>query len=127
MIAARQHSNLVRQDLIDESVLIIDTLGPASRQITTERFGLADAAKRIGLRGLDQPHAAHGFLTVLYNPPSCVGWDKPLWALAHTIVRIFELWMTTWLFAPLWCVPIRCRICTAPIQVVLPFANHAMK
>lgn len=55
MISAGENSDFLARHLIDQSVFIVDALGPATGQLMFEWLGLADAAEGIGLRFLNEP------------------------------------------------------------------------
>ena len=54
MVAAREDSDFVFDDLVNEAMFVVDSLGPTTGQFVFERFGFADSAERVRLRFDDQ-------------------------------------------------------------------------
>ena len=69
MVAAREDSDFVFDDLVNESMFVVDSLGPATGQFVFEWFGLADPAERVRLRFDDQTDDAQCLLAILLDPP----------------------------------------------------------
>ena len=69
MVAAREDSDFVFEDLIDEAMFVVDSLGPTTGQFVFEWFGLADPAERVRLCFDDQADDSQRLLAVLLDPP----------------------------------------------------------
>lgn len=54
VVSTSEHSNLVFRYLIDQTVLLVDPLGPASDKLMFERLRLSNSTKRIGLEFSDE-------------------------------------------------------------------------
>ena len=54
MVAAREDSDFVFDDLVNEAMFVVDSLGPATGQFVFEWFGFADPAEGVRLRFDDQ-------------------------------------------------------------------------
>lgn len=69
VVSTSKNTDLVFLDLIDQPVLLVDAVGPAAGQNMFERFGLADAGKRITLDFFDQFQDVKRLFPVLLYPP----------------------------------------------------------
>jgi len=68
MITAGQYANAIFSNLINQTMLLVDSLRPATRQFVLQRFGFAFTAEWIPLALLNQFQNAQSLLTVLANP-----------------------------------------------------------
>lgn len=72
MVPTGQDTDLVFLDLIDQSVFLVDSTGPAAGKLMPERLRLAGSFKRGALHLFEQLDNAEGDLTVLLYPPAQV-------------------------------------------------------
>ena len=69
MVSTGENSNLVRQYLIHQSVLLINAPRPAACQFVLEWFRLAQAGKRIALGVSCETNDANRLSAILFCPP----------------------------------------------------------
>ena len=72
MIAAGKDSDFVIEDLINNSMFLVDSSRPAALQFMFERLRFADSFEGITLDIFDEIDDAEGSLAILLNPPSQV-------------------------------------------------------
>jgi len=70
MVAAGEDADVGVGDLVDETMLVVDAFGSAAGEFVLERFGLADAAERIGGGFLDEAENSQRLFAILLDPPS---------------------------------------------------------
>ena len=70
MQPASKNSDLVRQDLIDQSMFLVDAPGQAPGEFVLQWLRLAQAGKWVTLNLADKAHNAECLDTVLPDPPS---------------------------------------------------------
>jgi len=69
MPTATQHANLFFCHFINQTMFVINAFKPTSSEVVFERFGLADATKRISLAFLNQTQQAQRHFAVEVHPP----------------------------------------------------------
>lgn len=72
MITAGENSNSVWQNLVNQSVFLVNTARPTSREFVFEGFGLPESRKRVALRIADQPNDPDCLTSIPMSPPSKV-------------------------------------------------------
>ena len=68
MIATGQYANAIFCNLVNQTMLLIDSLRPTTRQFVLQWFGFAFTAERFPLGFLNQFQNAQSLLTVMANP-----------------------------------------------------------
>ena len=69
MVTASQYPDLVVEDLVNQSMLLIDASGPAILQVVLRRFRFAKARKGFLLNFPNQANDAKGLRSTLFHPP----------------------------------------------------------
>lgn len=70
MAPASKNSDLVRQDLIDQSMFLVDAPGPASGEFVLEGFRLAQTRIWLALNFANEVNDAKRLGAVLLDPPT---------------------------------------------------------
>ncbi len=69
VIATSENPNLVRQHLINQSMLLVNAPRPTSSQLVPQGFRLTDASKRVALRVSHETDDANRLSPILFCPP----------------------------------------------------------
>jgi len=72
VVPASQDSDLVRQDLIDQPVFLVDASGPAPGEFVLEWLRLAQTGKWVPLHLADEANNAERLGAILLDPPGHV-------------------------------------------------------
>ena len=72
VVTASENSDLVGQDLIDQSMFLVDASGPAPGEFVLEWLRLAQAGKWVPLNLANEANNAERLGTVLLDPPGQV-------------------------------------------------------
>jgi hypothetical protein len=67
--SARENANLIRLNLIDEPMFLVDPPRPASAEVVPQRLGLADAFEWVELGFPNQTNQPKGLGAILLYPP----------------------------------------------------------
>ncbi len=76
VVATGENPNLVRQHLINQPMLLVNSPRPAAGQRVPQRFRLTDAGKRIAQRFSDETDDANRLSPILFCPP-CQVVERP--------------------------------------------------
>ena len=69
MVTASENPDLIRLDLVDEPMLLVNSPRPAASQLVLQRLGLAFALEWVSLDVLNEFENAKRFLPVVLDPP----------------------------------------------------------